>query len=42
MKKILITYPIMREAIQELCDKYDVHISDEKGYNRAQVLEMID
>lgn len=42
MKKILITYPIKREAIQELCDKYDVHISDEKGYNRAQVLEMID
>lgn len=42
MKRVLITYPIRKEAIEELCSKYDVVISDEKGFNRAQVLEMIE
>ncbi len=41
MKRVLITYPINKDVIKELCNKFEVHISDEKGYNRQQVLEII-
>ncbi len=41
MKKVLITYSIQKEAIQELYDKYEVYLPDREGLNREQVLEMI-
>lgn len=41
MKKILVTYPINKEALAELYENYEVYLPDEGGLKRDQVLEMI-
>lgn len=41
MKKILIAYPINKDAISQLFDNYEVYVPEEDTLKREQVLDMI-
>ena len=41
MKKVLIAYPINKEAISELFDSYEVYAPEHDAIKREQVLDMI-
>lgn len=41
MKKILLTYCLRKEALEELHSNYEVFMPENRGMKRAQVLEMI-